>query len=112
MADSGSEAVSPKLESEYVRLDFESWDLSFALRAHEPERNRHARELSAAETKEEVLRSPRLQRIVREVRLFAKTCPAPSPLQQSYILLVCGCVYVYAHRSPASNFLLSISFSL
>lgn len=63
-------AVSPELENQYVRLDFETWNVTFALRSHAPGKNRHGRELSAAETKEEVLRSTRLQRIVREVKLF------------------------------------------
>ena len=71
MAGRGSLVVPPELqENQYVRLDFKSWNVAFVLKSHEPEKNRHARELSAADTKEEVLRSTRLQRIVREVELF------------------------------------------
>ncbi|CAI8011661.1 Dihydroxyacetone phosphate acyltransferase [Geodia barretti] len=68
MAKSGSSAVSSELPgNQYVRLDFQSWNVTYALRSHAPEKNRHARELSAADSKEEVFCSTRLQRIVREV---------------------------------------------
>ena len=66
MARSGSACTGPG--SEYVRMDFKSWDITFALRSHTPAKNRHARGLSAAEAKKEVFHSPRLQRIIQEVR--------------------------------------------
>ena len=70
MAKSGSSAVSSELPgNQYVRLDFQSWNVTYALRSHAPEKNRHARELSAADSKEEVFCSTRLQRIVREVTM-------------------------------------------
>ena len=67
MAVSGCGDTSP--DNEYIRMDFKSWDVTFALRSHSPAENRHARRLSAAEAKDEVFYSPRLQRIMREVCL-------------------------------------------
>lgn len=59
--------ASTGLDTDYVRMDFKSWDVTFALRSHAPAENRHARGLSAAGAKEEVFHSPRLQRIMQEV---------------------------------------------
>ena len=63
----GSSCAAAGLDSEYVRMDFKSWDLTFALRSHAPAANRHARGLSAGQAKGEVFHSPRLQRIMQEV---------------------------------------------
>ena len=62
-----SSCAGAGLDEDYVRMDFKSWDVTFALRSHAPAENRHARDLSAADTKEEVFHSSRLQRIMQEV---------------------------------------------
>ena len=65
MAVNTSASTHP--DGEYIRNDFESWDITYALRNHAPAENRHARGLSASGAKEEVFNSPRLQRIIQEV---------------------------------------------
>ena len=72
MARCGPASADPG--GEYVRMDFESWDVTFALRSHAPATNRHARGLSAAEAKKEVFHSPRLQRIIQEVSVAESGC--------------------------------------
>lgn len=62
-----SSCASARLDTDYVRMDFKSWDVTFALRSHAPAENRHARGLSAADAKDEVFHSSRLQRIMKEV---------------------------------------------
>lgn len=59
--------MAAELEKEYIRMDFLSWDVTFALRNHQPSENRHMRSLSPGQAKKEVLYSPRLQRIIAEV---------------------------------------------
>ena len=59
--------AAAELEKEYIRMDFLSWDVTFALRNHQPSENRHRRSLSPGQAKKEVLYSPRLQRIIAEV---------------------------------------------
>lgn len=72
-----SSCASAGPDADYVRMDFKSWDVTFALRSHTAAENRHARGLSAADTKEEVFQSSRLQRIMQEVSAW---CCSPSPL--------------------------------
>ena len=88
MAVNTSASTHP--DGEYIRNDFESWDITYALRNHAPAENRHARGLSASEAKEEVFNSPRLQRIIQEVSVTVRHVTAlykPRPLRHKHNIL-------------------------
>lgn len=48
-------------------LDFKENNVSFALKHHDPPKNLHSRGSSPSQIKSDVLESPRIRRIVREV---------------------------------------------
>lgn len=52
-----------------MKLDFDSSDVTFALRQHHPEASEHGKVYSSQQVKQEALSSPRLQRILEEVAI-------------------------------------------
>lgn len=54
-------------DSELIQLDFVQGDVCYALKRHDPEPGRHAKGCAPSEVKEEVLASPRMQRVMQEV---------------------------------------------
>ena len=52
----------------YLKLDFDAADVTFALRRHHPEAGEHGQPHSSQQAKQEALSSPRLQRILEEAR--------------------------------------------
>ena len=54
-------------DGELVPLDFVQGDVCYVLKRHDPEPGRHAKGCAPREAKEEVLASPRLQRVMQEV---------------------------------------------
>ncbi|KAL5463463.1 hypothetical protein EMCRGX_G032358 [Ephydatia muelleri] len=51
----------------YVKLDFDAADVTFALRQHHPDACEHGKSYSSQQAKQEALNSPRLQRTLEEV---------------------------------------------
>lgn len=50
----------------YLKLDFDAADVTFALRHHHPEAGEYGKFHSSQQAKQDALGSPRLQRILEE----------------------------------------------
>ena len=55
------------LYPDYVKLDFEKGEIPFVLRKYDPPKNRHCKNMTQEQVKEEVMSSPKLKGMITEV---------------------------------------------